>query len=250
MENNQSKYNCIVIDDEFLARKLLSDYISKIPQLNLVGVYDSPLSTVGLFQKEKIDILFLDIQMPDISGIDFIKNMSVRPLIILVTAFPEYALQGFELDVIEYLVKPVPLPRFLKAVNKAINIAETRRKAELFELGAKEELNGVRKSPQDFIVIKSERKIIKLSYDEIYFIEGALEYVNFQTKEKKFMGLFSLKDLEKTLPKEQFMRVHKSYIVSLGKIKELDGNQIKLDKWTIPLSKSSRSRLLEYLGRE
>lgn len=239
-----------MIDDEFLARKLLSEYISKIPQLNLVGVYDSPLSTVGLFQKERIDIVFLDIQMPDISGIDFIKNMTVRPLIILVTAFPEYALQGFELDVIEYLVKPVPLPRFLKAVNKAINIADVRRKAELFELGVQESSSEQRKQMQDFIVIKSERKIIKLSYDEIYFIEGALEYVNFQTKEKKFVGLFSLKELEKTLPEDQFMRVHKSYIVSLNKIKELDGNQIKLDKWTIPLSKSLRSKLLEYLGRE
>lgn len=250
MDNVKSKYNCIVIDDEFLARKLLSDYISKVPQLNLVGTYDSPLKTIGLFQKESIDIVFMDIQMPDISGIDFIKNMHVHPLIIFVTAFPEFALQGFELDVIEYLVKPVSLPRFLKAVNKAINIADLRRKAELFEHGTSENTIEMKKPAQDFIVIKSERKIIKLSYDEIYFIEGALEYVNFQTKDKKFMGLFSLKDLEKTLPSGQFMRVHKSYIVSLNKIKELDGNQIKLDKWTIPLSKSLRPKLLEYLGRE
>lgn len=249
MNSVENKYNCVVIDDEFLARKLLAEYISKVPQLNLVGTFDSPLKTIGLFQNEKIDIVFLDIQMPDISGIDFIKNMSVRPLIIFVTAFPEYALQGFELDVIEYLVKPVSLPRFLKAVNKAINIADVRRKAELFEHGLS--LNNRRqKNGQNFIIIKSERKIIKLSYDEIYFIEGALEYVNFQTKDKKFIGLFSLKDLENTLPAEQFMRVHKSYIISLNKINELDGNLIKLDKWSIPLSKSFRPKLLNYLERK
>ncbi|MDP4188017.1 MAG: LytTR family DNA-binding domain-containing protein [Bacteroidota bacterium] len=249
MDSSKNQYNCIIIDDEFLARKLISDYLAKIPELNLVGSFDSPLTAMGLLQKEQIDIVFLDIQMPDISGIDFIKNIPFHPLIIFVTAYPEFALQGFELNVIEYLVKPVSFPRFLKAVNIAIEIAETRRKAELYEQARTDISEERSRKANDFIVIKSERKIIKLSYDDIFFIEGALEYVTFQTKEKQIMGLFSLKELEKTLPSNKFMRIHKSYIVSLEKITEIEGNQVKLGKWTIPVSKVLRPKLLKYFEK-
>lgn len=245
--NPNGKYNCIVIDDEFLARKLMAEYISKIPQLNLIGSLDSPVDAIDLISSGIVDILFIDIEMSDISGIEFIKNLSSanRPIVIFVTAYPQYAVQGFEVDATEYLIKPTTFSRFIKAVNKVINILNIRKKADLFERNIQQQPSSNLISSNDYIIVKTERKIIKLLYDNIYFIEGAMEYVNFQTKDKKIMGLFSLKKLEKELPKEKFMRIHKSYIVALDKIKEIDGNQVKIGNWTIYVSKANRPRLIQ-----
>ena len=227
--NPNGKYNCIVIDDEFLARKLLAEYISKVPKLNLIGSLDSPVDAIDFISGGIVDILFIDIEMSDISGIDFIKNLSLinRPIVVFVTAYPQYAVQGFEVDATEYLIKPATFSRFIKAVNKAITILNVREKMNFLEKNRQQQsLSNIIQS-HNYIIVKTERKIVKLLYDDIYFIEGALEYVNFQTKDKKIMGLFSLKELEKELPKEKFMRIHKSYIVALDKIREIDGNQVK-----------------------
>jgi len=245
--SQDEKYNCIVIDDEFLARILLTEYISKVPQLNLVRSLDNPVNAIDLISKGMVDIIFIDIEMSEISGIDFIKNLTVpdRPIIIFVTAYPQYAVQGFEVDATEYLIKPTTFPRFLKAVSKAINILNIRKKVNLLEKNIQLQ-PGIGLQPEDpYIIIKTERKIIKLLYNEIYFIEGALEYVNFQTKDRKIMGLFSLRQLEKELPPEKFMRVHKSYIVAFDKIKEIEGNRIKIGDWTIYVSKANRSQLIQ-----
>ncbi len=245
----KDKYNCIVIDDEFLARKLLREYISKVPQLTLSGTFDGPVEAIDLIAEENIDIIFTDIEMAELSGIDFIKNLSPasRPLIIFVTAYPQYAVQGFEVDAIEYLLKPVTFPRFFKAVNKAINILNTRQKAEIAEnteLTTKPLTN-----TKNYLIVKTDRKIVKLLYDEIYFIEGAMEYVTFQTKEKKVMGLYSLKKLEEELPPDRFMRIHKSYIAALDKIEEIDGNQVKIGNWKIVVSKAMKPKLLQYFEK-
>jgi len=245
--NPNGKYNCIVIDDEFLARKLLTEYISKVPQLNLIKSLDSPVDAIDFISGGVVDILFIDIEMSDISGIEFIKNLSSanRPIVIFVTAYPQYAVQGFEVDATEYLIKPATFSRFIKAVNKAITILNVREKMNFLEKNRQQQsLSNIIQS-HNYIIVKTERKIVKLLYDDIYFIEGAMEYVNFQTKDKKIMGLFSLKELEKELPKEKFMRIHKSYIVALDKIREIDGNQVKIGEWKVFVSKDNRPHLIQ-----
>lgn len=244
--NPNGKYNCIVIDDEFLARKLLTEYISKVPKLNLIGSLDSPVDAIDLISGGIVDILFIDIEMSDISGIDFIKNLSLinRPVVVFVTAYPQYAVQGFEVDATEYLIKPTTFPRFIKAVNKAINVLNIQKKASLFESTRQMLSSSINRSSGEYIIVKTERKIVKLLYNDIYFIEGAMEYVNFQTLDNRIMGLFSLKKLENELPKDKFMRIHKSYIVAIDKIREIDGNQVKIGEWKVFVSKDNRPRLL------
>jgi len=243
--------NCIVIDDEHLARKLLSDYISKVQELNLVGSYDSPLAAMNDIQRHNVKIIFTDIDMPDILGIDFVQQLSYKPLIIFVTAFSEYAARAFEVDAIEYLLKPVTFPRFIKAVNKAISMLNMQNRAGDFDnTGERTMLQQEEKPLRDFILVKTERKVVKLLYDDIYFIEGALEYVIFQTKDEKIMGLYSLKNLEAELPSDQFMRIHKSYIVAVDKINEIDASEVKVGKWKIRVSKALRPKLLERISNE
>lgn len=244
-------YNCIVIDDEHLARKLVGDYISKIDHLKLAGSFDNPVKAIDVIAHGDIDVIFTDIEMADLTGIDFIQNLPLqnRPIVVFITAYPEYAVQGFEINADEYLLKPVSFARFVKAVNKITSLLQVKHKLKSIE----------RLEPQPqktindeigFIIVKSERKVIKLPYDEILFIEGALEYVTFQTPETKVMGLFSLKSLEEQLPAARFMRIHKSYIVSVNKITEIDGNQVRVGKFTIPVSKTMRPKLLDvFSGR-
>ncbi len=241
------KYNCLVIDDEFLARKLLTEYISKVPQLNLIGSLDSSVDAIDFISGGVVDILFIDIEMSDISGIDFIRNLSLanRPIVIFVTAYPQYAVQGFEVDATEYLIKPATFSRFIKAVNKAVNILNVKERINSLEKNRQQLSPSSITRPNNYIIVKTERKIIKLLYDDIYFIEGAMEYVNFQTKDKKIMALFSLKQLEEELPKEKFMRIHRSYIVALDKIREIDGNQVRIGEWKVYVSKDNKSRLIQ-----
>jgi len=240
-----AKYNCIIIDDEYLARKLVADYISKIEHLKLVDSFDSPIRAIDTIAKGNIDIIFTDIEMSDMTGIDFIRNLSIpyRPIVVFITAYPQYAVQGFEIDAVEYLLKPVSFTRFVKAVNKITNILKIKHKLKIFENNQVTEFQQP-VDKKDFIIIKTERKIIKLPHNEIFFIEGALEYVTFQTQDKKIMGLFSLKKLEEDLPANKFMRIHKSYIVALDKITEINGNQIRVGKFTIHVSKTMRPKLL------
>ncbi|SFE35482.1 LytR/AlgR family response regulator transcription factor [Thermophagus xiamenensis] len=250
----EGKYNCVVIDDEYLARKLMADYISKIPQFNLVASFDTPMAAINTISKGEIDVIFTDIEMPDMSGMDFIKNLTFpsSPLIVFVTAYPQYAVQGFEVNAVEYLLKPVSFPRFIKAVNKITTILNYRQRLKTVELPQKansaEPLS--KNEDKNFILVKSERKIVKLLYKDILFIEGALEYVIFHSTSSKYMGLFSLKKLEKELPSDQFMRIHKSYIVALDKISEINGNMVKVGGQSIPVSKTMKPVLMNYFSGE
>ncbi|MGV8092942.1 MAG: LytR/AlgR family response regulator transcription factor [Mangrovibacterium sp.] len=244
--NLERKYNCLVVDDEFLARKLMAEYISKVQQLNLIGSLDNPVDAIDRISKREVDILFIDIEMSDISGIDFIKSLTVqeRPAVIFVTAYPQYAVLGFEVDATEYLVKPVTFPRFIKAVNKAVDLLNLRHHATLLEMNTRPGTVAGSPASHDYMIVRSERKIVKLRYSDIYFIEGAMEYVSFQLKDKKVMSLFSLKQLEEELPPDRFLRIHKSYIVALNKIREIEGNQVKVGNWTIYVSKALRPALI------
>jgi DNA-binding LytR/AlgR family response regulator len=247
---SQEKYNCVVIDDEYLARKLLADYISKIPQFRLVESFDSPIAAIDTITKGDIDVIFTDIEMPEMSGMDFIKNMGfpLAPITVFVTAYPQYAVQGFEVNATEYLLKPVSFPRFIKAVNKITTILNFRKKLMLMDAIEQNTVPAPiakeKEEDKNFIIVRSDRKIIKLLYNDILYIEGALEYVTFHTKDNKYMGLFSLRKLEQELPGNRFMRIHKSYIVALNKVTEINGNQVKVGTHTISVSKVMRPALL------
>ncbi len=216
---------CLVIDDEPLARKLLEDFIKKTPGLALIDLFANPLSAREHINNNECDVLFLDIQMPDMNGLDFLKSNQHRPLVILTTAFAEYALEGYELDVVDYLLKPFDFQRFLKAVNKISDRLKNRHEMPEAEI----------KTDVEFIFVKDGKKLVKIEIASILYVQGALEYVTIVTKDrKKVMSLQSLKSMEQTLP-DYFVRIHNSYIVNLKGIEEVHKDGVKIDNDLFPV---------------
>ncbi len=238
------KIRCIVVDDEALARKYLKDYISKVPFLELLGDFNSPLKASELLEQGIVDLMFLDIQMPDITGLDFLRSLNKRPFVILTTAYKEYALEGYELDIIDYLLKPFSFDRFLKSVNKVnMLMVNKEKKSE-----PKSDYNQT-DFHDDYIIIRADRKYYKINYDDLIFIEGQKAYVTFHSEGKKNVtALASLKELEDKLPEKKFIRIHKSYIVSVKKIDSLDGNMIEIAGEKLPIGKSFKSNVSELFG--
>ncbi len=227
------KVRCIILDDEFPARELLKDYISKFAHLELVGSFKSPLEALPLLQENKVDLMFLDIQMPDITGIDFLKSLTKKPLVVFTTAYSEYAIEGYALDVLDYLVKPFPLERFMHTINKVGDRMNHRNETPAPATAAQVDV-------KDYMMVKADHKIYRLKFKDILFIEGLREYVTFYCENEKIVSLESLRKLEQELENHGFMRVHKSYIVNVEKISAFYGNQLKLDHVTkyIPIGKS------------
>jgi len=225
------KLNCLVVDDEQLARELLAEYISKVPFLELKGLVKNPIEVAEILEGETIDILFLDIQMPDITGIELLKTLTHKPLIIFTTAYSEYALEGYDLDVLDYLVKPFSFERFLRAVNKAAEMVKLKQN------------RGQSSSDKEYISISADHKIYRVRLDEILYIEGLREYVSYYTPGKRIITLASLKNLEESLPGEKFIRVHKSYIVPVEKVIALEGNMLDIGIKKIPIGRSYREKV-------
>ena len=208
---------CIVIDDEELARTLLKSYIDKVDFLELVADFENPIEAIQLLKGSDIDIIFLDIQMPELKGTDFAKMINSKTRVIFTTAYSEYALEGFELNALDYLLKPITFERFLQAVNKY-----------------KQEETAI----DDSITVKSGYDLHKLKFDDILYVESDSEYVNFYTTGKKIMSYQTLKSLEKTLPISTFIRVHRSYIVNKQKVSALKGRDLLISDVKIPVSDS------------
>jgi DNA-binding LytR/AlgR family response regulator len=224
------KLKCIIVDDEPAGRKVIEEYISETSFLELHGKAENPVKAIALIEKTAVDLIFLDIQMPKINGIDFLKTLRNPPMVILTTAFSEYALQGFELEVIDYLLKPVSLERFLKATNKA---------KEFFDLRNKQV------TKMDYFFVKCNNKFEKILYNELLYAEAANNYVMLQTTDKRLITYLTFKGIEDTLPADQFIKVHKSFIVSLSKIENLDGEEIKIGKHLIPISRGMKDEVME-----
>ncbi len=223
--------NCAIIDDEPLARKGLREYIADIDFLQLAGEYDSPLKAVEQIKAGAIQLLFLDIQMPRLSGLDFLKTMAKPPLTVITTAYPEYALEGFELDVLDYLVKPIAFNRFVKAVMKAKEYLSARTPAPNVE--------------DDFIFIKADNRLVKLFYDDILFVEATQNYITIFTKTKKYITYLTFKSIEEALPASRFLKVHKSFIVQLSKVESVDGNDLVIDAHNIPVSRANKDEVMQ-----
>ncbi len=231
---------CAIIDDEYLARQYLCDYVKRIPFLELVGDYNSPLPLINEIKNGEIDLLFLDIKMPDINGIDFLKSLEKRPKVILTTAFKEYAIDGYELNVDDYLLKPISFNRFLQAVNKLV----PENKSEQI----KEENHKQTDFQEHHIIVRADRKYYKINYNDLLFIEGQKAYVTFHEEKRRITALTSLKELEEKLPKEKFIRVHKSFIVATKHIQELDGNMLLASNVSIPVGKIYKKDINKLFG--
>lgn len=214
---------CMIVDDEPLAIRILTDYVSKVPDLHLVTATADVFSALQLAQNNEVDLVFLDIQMPELTGIQFMKILNGKCQIILTTAYEEYALQGFEHDVIDYLLKPFSLERFIAAVNKS---------------KARSNPNSVQHTSTDYIFIKSEYRIIKLWLKDIFYFESLRDYVAIHTSREKILTLQSLRSFEESLPAHNFMRVHKSYIIPIDKIDAVEKKRIIINNTYIPIGDS------------
>lgn len=229
------KIRTIIVEDEPLAREGLKSYVREIDSLELCATCENALEANEALKSEKIDLMFLDIQMPKITGIDFLKSLQSPPMVILTTAYPNYALQGFELDVVDYLVKPYPFDRFLKAVNKA---------KDLFQLRQNPKENPTSK---EAIFIKVDNVLKRVVLNDIIFIEGMENYVALHTKEGRMITLMTMKSMEENLPAEKFLRVHKTYIISKNQVKGIEGNEIDMGKAKVPMSRNRRNEIIEEL---
>ena len=231
--------NCIIIDDEPLARKGLKEYITDIDFLNLTGEFDDAIKATDQLGNAKVQLLFLDVQMPKITGLDFFKTLHHPPPVIFTTAYPQYALDGFELNALDYLVKPISFKRFLKAAIRAKEFYEVRQVNM-------EETKQSDQAP-DYFFIKTGNKLVKIFFEEIFFAEALQNYVIIHTKEKKHITYLTFKAVEEYLPATQFIKTHKSYIIAVSKIDNIDGNIIKAGNHQIPISRSFKDEVMEKL---
>jgi len=226
---------CIIVDDEPLAREGIELNIQDVQYLDLIGQFSNAMAANDFLAKNDVDLMFLDIQMPGITGLDFIRSLKKRPLIILTTAYPEFALEGFELDVVDYLVKPIRLQRFIKAANKAKEIFDLYQSAGSNEASVEE----------DFIYIKSERKYIRLFFQDIKYIKGLKDYVMIYSKKEKIMTAMNIKTINSHLPNHTFVRVSKSYIININFIDSVEIDLIHLDGEQIPLGRTYKEHFIE-----
>jgi DNA-binding LytR/AlgR family response regulator len=229
--------NCIVIDDEPLARRGLKEYIADVDFLNLIAEFDSPLKAADLISRGQAQLLFLDIQMPKITGLEFFKTLQNPPPVIFTTAYPQYALDGFEVNALDYLVKPVSFDRFLKASLRAKEFYEVREK----------NLAGTSGPAADYVFIKADNKLVKLLYDDILFAEALQNYVIIHTKDKKYITYLTFKSVEDYLPGSAFIKTHKSYIISAAKIASIEGNDIRIGQHHIPISRNLKEEVMDKL---
>lgn len=231
--------NCIVIDDEPLARKGIKEYINDTAFLHLAGEFDTALKAVELINTQAVQLIFLDIQMPKVNGLEFMKSLQHVPPVIFTTAYPQHALAGFELNALDYLVKPIAFERFLKAALKAKEYYEVRQKnkAETVDLSGKE----------NYFFVKADNRLVKINFDDMLYVEALQNYVVIHTKDKKYITYLTFKSVEEYLPSDKFIKTHKSYIVSAAKIDSIEGNDLRIGNQHIPISRNEKEDVMDKL---
>nr|WP_299343777.1 LytTR family DNA-binding domain-containing protein [Allomuricauda sp.] len=239
---------CIIIDDEPLAIGVLKSYCEDLGEIHVVGTFTNPFEATTLISRERIDLVFLDIEMPQINGIDFIKSIDHKPHFVFTTAYPQYAIQGFDLNAVDYLVKPIPFVRFIKAVNRV------KKLMELNSFSARSIDNVSPSSGQagqatNFLFVKSDYESVKITMDEIKYIQGLKDYLKIHTLQAKpILTLMSFKEIQTKLPPEQFVRVHKSFVVNIGRIMSIQRSKIIIDDIRIPIGDSFKESFFQRLG--
>lgn len=228
------KLKAIIVEDEPLARSGLESYIKDVDFIEIAAVCENAIEANNAINLHHPDLMFLDIQMPRLTGIDFLKSLTQPPMVIFTTAYPNYALQGFELDVVDYLVKPYPFDRFLKAVNKA---------RDLFLL-KKESGKPSAPRQQDYFFVKSDNKLERITFDDITFVEAMENYVVIHLGSQKIVTMMTMIAIEETLPSDRFIRIHKSYLVNKEKVKSIDGNQLLVGTAKLPISRQKKQEVM------
>ncbi|MGL5892053.1 MAG: LytR/AlgR family response regulator transcription factor [Bacteroidia bacterium] len=225
--------NCLVIDDEPLARELLASYISQTPGLVLVGVAEGAIKALEILRQKKVDVIFLDVQMPNITGIQFLKMIEKQYAVILTTAYAEYALDGFELNVTDYLLKPISFERYYRAVSKLQKVSP----AEITDTTEETKL----------LFVKTDSKLVRINQADILFAEGLRDYIAIQTKTDRLITYYSLRDLEAELPGDKFMRIHKSFLIALDKIDSIERSRVFIGKYILPVGATYRNTFFEHI---
>lgn len=233
--------NCVIVEDEPLARNLMVEYVHKVPSLNLVEACSSPIAAIEVLRNNSIDLLFLDVQMPELTGISLLKVLQKRPLVVLTTAYSEYALEGYELDVADYLLKPITFERFLRAVDKVTQRLEGNRNV-IQEVAVPDHANR-------FVFVKDGTKLVKVQLDDILYIEGLKDYVTIHTKQQKVVSLQRMKTLEEQLPSTEFIRIHNSYIVSLKAIEVIHKGEVQIAGHLLPIGETFKKSFREFIDR-
>lgn len=238
--------DCLIVEDEPLARRLMTDYVSKVPYLNLVAASPNPLEGMEVLRRQPIDLLFLDVQMPEITGISMLKALQKRPLVILTTAYSEYALEGYELDIVDYLLKPITFERFLRAVDKA---SQRLVPAQPTAAGAPADKHAVAEPSSSFVFVKDGTKLVKIRWSEILYVEGLKDYVTIYTRTQKVVSLQRLKTLEEQLPADKFIRIHHSYIVSVDAIDVIHKGEVQIGSAVLPISDTYKKTFREFVEK-
>jgi len=233
--------NCVIIDDEPLAREGIAKYVGEVDFLHLVDTCENPVELVKILDQHPVDLLFLDIQTPKMNGIDFLKIVQRPPMVIITTAFPSYALEGFQLNALDYLLKPITLDRFIRSANKAKDYYNLLNRADANPGSS----TSKGEPPADYFFIKCGSKFEKIHFADILYVEGMQNYITIYTRKGKYVTLLYLKNLEENLDSKSFIRVHKSYIVSIDKIEGIEGNEICIQSCRIPISRNYREQVIE-----
>ncbi|MEM8889433.1 MAG: response regulator transcription factor [Bacteroidota bacterium] len=232
---------CLVIDDEELARALLENFIQRVPELELLAKCKNPLEALEWMSKEKVDLIFLDIQMPELNGLEFLDILTEKPLVIFTTAYAEHALDAFNLNALDYLHKPFSFQRFLQALNKAREKYHFRNSPKQVEVLLEKPIQ------EGYLLVNADHKVHKLWHKDILYIQSMREYVTYHLKDQKLMALNSLKKLEEILPSEKFTRIHKSYLVANDRVSALEGNQVHVGKTLLPIGGSFKEEVVKKL---
>jgi two-component system, LytTR family, response regulator len=232
---------CLIVEDEPLARNLLKDYVDKIPSLQLIKTCSNALEAMEVLNNQFVDLLFLDIQMPEITGVSFFKALSKKPLVVFTTAYSEYALEGYELDVVDYLLKPITFERFVKAVDKASQrMPKTSTQTSITDTVSSDKF-------PDFVFVKDGTKLVKVKLDDILYIEGMKDYVTIYTGQQKISSLQRMKAMEDQLPRDKFIRIHHSYIINIAAVESIHKNEVKIGNSLLPVSESYRKDFRDFV---
>ncbi len=235
------KTKCIIIDDEPLAIEALTALLEKFPDMDIVETCRDSFQAFEVLQKKKVDLMFLDIQMPEVTGLSFVKSLQRPPKVILTTAYRQYALEAFDLDVVDYLLKPISLERLMKAINKYYKLADSGE-----QLLKPKETTG--ETVSDHIFVRADRKHVKVFFQDILYIEGLKDYVRIVTLNGNILPKLSLNQLETDLSENNFLRIHRSYIINLSKVTAFTSRFVEIDKWELPIGGSYRNMVLNLLG--
>ncbi|WP_257669497.1 LytR/AlgR family response regulator transcription factor [Parapedobacter tibetensis] len=232
---------CIAVDDEPLALDIIADYVAKIPELSLVASTTNAIEALTMVQNGEVDLVFLDVQMPELTGIQFLKIINGKCDVILTTAYPQYALEGYELNVVDYLLKPIAFDRFYKSVQKVLNNSVLKTQQPVLSTVQQNDM-------VDFIFVKTEHKIQRVDLDDILYIEGLKDYISIFTTTERIVTLQNMKKMEDILPANRFVRVHRSYIVALDKIASIERGRIFIQDKVIPVGDTYRDAFYKYIG--